>query len=100
MNNTAAGASPVDCRVRPAAPKPGKRLTAKQKRMRAAILYLRNYMDTYETQHGCLDYRDETLIDDVLYALGCAFDDKAHRYANGYEVWKKKLLAHLCAVRA
>lgn len=92
--------APVERRVRPAAPKTGKRLTAKQKRMQRAIRFLREYMDTYEAQAECLNYTDKTLIDDVLYALGVAFDPQQHKYASGYDVWKDKLREHLSAEQA
>ena len=93
----AAVGAPFERSVRPAAPKPGKRLTAKQKRMQRAIRYLRDYMDAYEAQAWCLNYNDKTLIDDVLYALGVAFEPQQHKYASGYEVWKDKLREHLSA---
>ena len=87
----------VERGVRPAAHKAGKRLTAKQKRMQRAIRFLRDYMATYEDQQCCLDYTDKTLIDDVLYALGVAFEPQQHKYASGYDVWKDKLREHLAA---
>lgn len=92
---TDAGGAPLDRVVRPDAPRPRKRLTAKQKRMQRAIRFLRDYMDTYEAQSECLNYTDKMLIDDVLYALGVAFEPQLHKYANGYEAWKNKLREHL-----
>lgn len=92
-----ADAGPVERVVRHAAPKPGKRLTAKQKRMQRAIRDLADYMATYESQTECLNYTDKTLIDDVLYALGVAFEPKAHKWADGFNVWKEKLREHLSA---
>ena len=73
------------------------RLTAKQKRMQQAIRYLRDYMNTYESQSECLNYTDKTLIDDVLYALGVAIAPERHKFAGGYDVWKEKLRGHLAA---
>jgi hypothetical protein len=72
-----------------------KKLTKKQKRMQRAIHFLRDYMNTYEAQACCLDYTDKTLIDDVLYALGVAFEPEAHKFSGGFDVWKVKLCQHL-----
>ncbi|MFK5282236.1 hypothetical protein ACI3PL_22010, partial [Lacticaseibacillus paracasei] len=55
QSNQAVGA-PLERHVRPAAPKPGKRLTAKQKRMQKAIRFLADYMGTYEAQAESLNY--------------------------------------------
>ena len=88
-------AGQVERRVRPAAPKPGKRLTAKQKRMQRAIRFLADYLGTYEAQPESLNYTDKTLIDDVLYALGVALEPAQYKYASGYDVWKEKLREHL-----
>ncbi len=87
--------APLVQQVMPAATKPRKRLTAKQKRMQGAIRYLRDYMATYEAQAGCLNYTDKTLIDDVLYGLGVALDPRLYQYASGYSAWKEKLREHL-----
>jgi hypothetical protein len=89
--------APVEASVRPFAPRPSKRLTAKQKRMRRALRFLRDYMATYEAQSECLNYTDKTLIDDVLYALGVALEPQQHKYSSGYDVWKDKLREHLAA---
>lgn len=70
-------------------------MTKEQKRIKKAIEYLKNYMDTYDKQFGYMDYRDECVIDDVLYGLGVALDKDAHSFANGFRVFKTKLLAHL-----
>jgi hypothetical protein len=65
--------------------------------MQKAIRFLADYMSTYEAQAGSLNYTDKTLIDDVLYSLGVAFEPEAHKYASGYDVWKEKLREHLAA---
>ena len=92
-----ASGSPLERQVRPAAPKVVKRLNAKQKRMQRAIRFLADYMATYEQQTECLNYTDKTLIDDVLYALGVAFEPQQHKYASGFDVWKDALRAHMAA---
>lgn len=63
--------------------------------MQRAIRFLADYMATYEAQAECLNYTDKTLIDDVLYALGVAFEPDAHKWASGFDVWKEKLREHL-----
>ncbi len=93
MTEDSAGVGPVERGVRPVAE--ARKLTKRQKRMQHAIRFLANYMATYEQQAGCLDYRDETLIDDVLYGLGYALGGREHQWASGYEVWKDKLRKHL-----
>ena len=72
-----------------------KELTQKQKRMKAAMESMANYMATYEEQIGSIDYSDETFIDDVLYGLGVALEPDKHRYANGFDTWKEQLRKHL-----
>lgn len=67
---------------------------AAQKRMAGAVAYLAGYMANYAKQTGYEDYRDETLIDDVLYGLGAALGDE-YRFASGFELFKAKLCAHL-----
>lgn len=69
-------------------------LTAKQKRMKRAVDYLRNYFDTYADQPGYLDYEDQTLIDDTLYGLGAALDKK-YQFADGYAEFKDVLRQHM-----
>lgn len=69
-------------------------LTKKQRRMLKAIRFLKAYVSTYEDQKGCLDYPDSTFIDDVLYGLGIALDEK-YKWAKGYALWKDELRKHL-----
>lgn len=59
-----------------------------------AVASLKDYINTYDQQPGYESYRTETLIDDVLYGLGIALDDK-YKYAQGYEEFKKLLREHL-----
>ena len=67
---------------------------AKQERVAAAVKYLKKYMKTYDKQYGYLDYSDKTIIDDILYGLGAALDDK-YKMANGFEKFKVVLREHL-----
>jgi hypothetical protein len=71
------------------------KLTPAQERMEKAVAYLKHYISTYDRQYGYLDYRDETLIDDILYGLGVALDERAHQFADGFDRWKGKLREHL-----
>lgn len=61
-----------------------------------AVTSLKDYINTYDRQPGYESYRAETLIDDVLYGLGIALDDK-YRHAQGYDEFKKVLREHLGA---
>lgn len=70
-------------------------MTARQKKVDAAIKYLVNYMTTYDKQMGYLDYTDETIIEDVLYGLGVALDGEKYKWANGFAKFKERLANHL-----
>lgn len=74
-----------------------RRLTEKQKRVKAAIEFLKNYYLRYDSQFGYLDYSDKTLIDDALYGLGVALEPGKYKFADGYEEFKKVLREHLAA---
>lgn len=51
-------------------------------------------METYDKQVGYLDHTNKTIIDDVLYGLGVALDNK-YRFADGFDKFKKRLRRHL-----
>lgn len=63
--------------------------------MKKAVAYLRDYMVKYENQFGYMDYSDETFIDDVLYGLGVALDEKQYSWANGFAKFKPRLTEHI-----
>lgn len=65
--------------------------TVNQQRVRKAIVYLKDYMNTYDRQVGYLDYSDDTIINDVLYGLGVALGGKKYEYADGFARWKAVL---------
>jgi hypothetical protein len=65
--------------------------TRKQKKMKSAVAYLQDYMNTYTNQTGYQDYSEETLINDVLYGLGVAIGGKENMYGNGYVKFKDRL---------
>lgn len=66
-----------------------------RKRMTAIVASLQSYVASYTKQEGYVDYTDRTLIDDVLYGLGRAIDEKAHSGADGYERFREQLEQHL-----
>ncbi len=66
-----------------------------EKRMRLMVEYLQRYMTTYDQQVGYENYTDHTFIEDVLYGLGVALNPKEHQFADGFDVWKKKLFEHI-----
>jgi len=70
-------------------------MTEQQKKVKKAIEYLQNYMQTYDKQGGYLDYTDETIINDVLYGLGVAIGGKEYEFAQGFKKFKKRLITHL-----
>jgi hypothetical protein len=72
-----------------------KTMTARQKKVDAAIKYLVKYMATYDKQIGYLEYTDETIIEDVLYGLGVAIGGKKYMWANGFATFKERLAKHL-----
>ena len=74
---------------------PIRRLTKRQKRVKAAIEFLKDYYLRYDKQIGYLDYTDKTLIDDALYGLGAALDPNKYKFANGYDEFKRVLREHL-----
>ena len=71
------------------------KLTPKQERVKKAVEYLKNYINTYDSQYGYLDYSDAVIIDDILYGLGVALDDKKYQMGSGFKEFKKVLRDHL-----
>ena len=67
------------------------------KKMKKAVAYLAEYMRTYDLQPGYEDYSEATFIDDVIYGLGVALDPKSHKFAQGLDIFKAKLIKHLGA---
>lgn len=68
---------------------------ARRQRMRNIVAKLTDYMVTYSAQPGYEDYSDKTLIDDVLYGLGIALEPEKHHAAQGYDIFRQKLMLHL-----
>jgi hypothetical protein len=66
----------------------------RQERIRSAVAYLKEFMATYDQQHGYADYSDETYIDDVLYGLGVSLSGE-YQFAGGFRKFKALLLEHL-----
>jgi hypothetical protein len=66
-------------------------MTEKQKRMKDVVAKLTHYMDTYDKQYGYVDYDDAIFINDVLYGIGIALDEKEYKYAPGFIKFKSFL---------
>ena len=58
------------------------------------IDYLKDYINTYEEQANWQEYSETTIINDILYGLGVALDDK-YFAAQGFDKFKEKLRGHL-----
>ena len=74
---------------------PVKRLLKRQKRVKRAIEFLKDYYARYDQQFDYLDYSDHTLIDDALYGIGVALEPDKYRFADGYAKFKAILRKHL-----
>lgn len=71
-------------------------MTKQQRRIRKAVKYLQDYMQTYaEMPNYDVNTPDKVLIDDVLYGLGVALDKKKYEFADGYDAFKDVLRKHL-----
>jgi len=70
-------------------------LTKKQRRMKFAVAWLKEYMLSYDKQACYMDYDDKTFIDDVLYGLGVSLRGSEVSYVKGYALWKQMLRDHL-----
>lgn len=68
---------------------------SRTKRMRDMVAYMQRYVVNYTQQESYETYSDETFLDDMLYGLGVALNEKEHSHASGYDVFKEKLLKHL-----
>ncbi len=66
-----------------------------RKRMTAIVASFQQYVASYDKQSGYADYLHKTLIDDMVYGLGRAMDEKAHTGADGYEAFRGALQKHL-----
>ena len=64
-------------------------------KMVSAVEYLRVYWETYPEQTGYEKYSISTLIDDAIYVLGMAIDDKQFRNVDGSREFKRILIEHL-----
>jgi hypothetical protein len=64
-------------------------MNKKQKRMKKAVEYMQNYINTYDKQTGYLDYSDDCFILDMIYGIGLALDSKDYEFADGFNNFKK-----------
>ena len=65
-------------------------MTKKQKRMKEIVNKFQKYVETYDKQHGYLDYTDNTFIDDMLYGIGIAISGD-YKFAQGFFKFKELL---------
>lgn len=65
-----------------------------REKMKSAVAYMKEFMNSYDTQAGYETYSEETFIDDVLYGLGVSLDKK-NQWAGGYRIFKERLRKHL-----
>jgi hypothetical protein len=49
------------------------------------------YVAVYSDQAGYVNYKDRTFIDDMIYGIGLAIDEKEYKWFDGYKRWKKYL---------
>lgn len=68
---------------------------ARHEEVKAIIESFQHYVTTYTTQPDYLNYSDTTIIDDMLYGLGLAFNEKEYKMAGGYRKFKNRLRKHL-----
>lgn len=68
---------------------------SKTRPMKDVVASLQKYVSTYDQQHGYENYSDETFIEDILYGIGKALDEK-FEMAPGFQKFKEEvLLPHL-----
>ena len=70
-------------------------MNAKQKRMVKAVESLKHYIDTYDKQPMYEDYTDACFINDIIYGLGIALDEKQYSMADGFIRFKTFLAGFL-----
>lgn len=66
----------------------GVEMTPERKRMQRIINRFKHYVATYDSQPGCLDYSDDTFINDMLYGIGVSLRPKRWKWADGYAKFK------------
>lgn len=62
--------------------------------IKSAVVYLKEYVGTYDTQVGYEQYSIAILINDMLYGLGVSLDKK-YQYHPGYLRFRKELARFL-----
>jgi hypothetical protein len=63
----------------------------KNPRMKKAVEFLKEYVNTYDAQIGYEEYSDSIFINDILYKLAIALDDK-YKYGDGFDRFKREIL--------
>lgn len=56
---------------------------------------MKKYINTYDKQYEYEHYSDQTFIYDILYSLGVALNPKEHKFADGFDTFKNRLIESL-----
>jgi len=67
-----------------------KKVIDEASRIKEIVKKFQVYVATYTNQQFYENYSEECIINDMIYGLGIAINDKFN-YANGYREWKKEL---------
>lgn len=67
----------------------------RQKEVEEIVASFQHYVATYTNQPDYLNYSDTTIVDDMLYGLGLAFNEREYKMAGGYRKFKNRLRKHL-----
>lgn len=74
-------------------------LESSVKPIKERVECLAEYWSTYDRQHGYENYSEDTFLDDALYGIGVAMS-RDFEWAQGYDLFKKKLLGFLTNTRS
>jgi len=66
-----------------------------KKRMNRMVKYMQNYWSTYSDQQNYEIFSEDTFIDDALYAIGVALNEKDYMFASGFRRFKQSLRERL-----
>lgn len=63
----------------------------KRQRMKEVVERIQLYCNTYDNQHGYLDYEDHTFIEDMLYGIAIALEPEKYKFSPGFRRFKIRL---------
>lgn len=69
------------------------KLEQREKRNKQIIKYMKDYINTYDSQAHFKSYEDETIIDDMVYMIGVALYNL--KGVDGYGKWRKILIEYM-----